>query len=244
MKNIPLLKRGWHMNDTNQNEKFGIKLVLKSVSILIVLIIITFITAGRIDYWPGWVFNGLNIFFIILAYVILLDRKDLIKERLKPGKGMKKWDKIYYAISTPIFFIISIFSILDAGRFGWGPQVPISIMIFGIILYIIGQTIVLWAKQTNNFFSSVVRIQSDRNQEVCKDGPYRFVRHPGYVGGVLFTIAIPLVLGSFLGLIPLPLAILLLFIRTHLEDKTLQKELTGYTDYTKEVRYRLLPGIW
>ena len=232
------------MNDTNQNEKFGIKLVLKSVSILIVLIIITFITAGRIDYWPGWVFNGLNIFFIILAYVILLDRKDLIKERLKPGKGMKKWDKIYYAISTPIFFIILIFSILDAGRFGWGPQVPISIMIFGIILYIIGQTIVLWAKQTNNFFSSVVRIQSDRNQEVCKDGPYRFVRHPGYVGGVLFTIAIPLVLGSFLGLIPLPLAILLLFIRTHLEDKTLQKELTGYTDYTKEVRYRLLPGIW
>ena len=232
------------MNDTNQNEKFGIKLVLKSVSILIVLIIITFITAGRIDYWPGWVFNGLNIFFIILAYVILLDRKDLIKERLKPGKGMKKWDKIYYAISTPIFFIILIFSILDAGRFGWGPQVPISIMIFGIILYIIGQTIVLWAKQTNNFFSSVVRIQSDRNQEVCKDGPYRFVRHPGYVGGVLFTIAIPLVLGSFLGLIPLPLAILLLFIRTYLEDKTLQKELTGYTDYTKEVRYRLLPGIW
>ena len=232
------------MNDTNQNEKLGIKLVLKSVSILIVFIIITFVTAGRIDYWPGWVFNGLNIFFIILAYVILLDRKDLIKERLKPGKGMKKWDKIYYAISTPIFFIILIFSILDAGRFGWGPQVPISIMIFGIILYIIGQTIVLWAKQTNNFFSSVVRIQSDRNQEVCKDGPYRFVRHPGYVGGVLFTIAIPLVLGSFLGLIPLPLAILLLFIRTYLEDKTLQKELTGYTDYTKEVRYRLLPGIW
>ncbi len=173
-----------------------------------------------------------------------MDRKDLIKERLKPGKGMKRWDKIYYATSTPIFFIMFIVSVLDAGRFGWGPQVPIGVIIFGVILYAIGQTIVLWAKRANKFFSSVVRIQSDRNQEVCKDGPYRLVRHPGYVGGILFTIAIPFVLGSFLGLIPLPLAILLLFIRTYLEDRTLQKELTGYTGYTKEVRYKLIPGIW
>jgi len=230
--------------ETLKIEHLGIKLILKSILFFIVFIAITFISAGRIDYWPGWVFNGLNIFFIILTYITLLDRKDLIKERLKPGKGMKRWDKIYYAASTPVFFIIFIVSILDASRFGWWPLVPIGVIIFGIILYIIGQTIVLWAKRTNKFFSSVVRIQSDRNQEVCKDGPYRIVRHPGYVGGILFTIAIPFVLGSFLGLIPLPLAILLLFIRTYLEDKTLQKELSGYTDYTKEVRYKLIPGIW
>jgi protein-S-isoprenylcysteine O-methyltransferase Ste14 len=117
-------------------------------------------------------------------------------------------------------------------------------MIFGIILYIIGQTIVVWAKRMNKFFSSVVRIQSDRNQTVCKDGPYRFVRHPGYVGGIIFSIATPIVLGSFLGLIPLPATIILIFIRTYLEDKTLQNELPGYIDYTKEVRYKLLPGIW
>ena len=230
--------------DTVKIEHLGIKLILKSILFFIVFIAITFISAGRIDYWPGWIFNGLNIFFIILTYIILLGSKDLIKERLKPGKGMKRWDKIYYATSTPIFFIMFIVSVLDAGRFGWGPQVPIVMIIFGVILYVIGQMIVLWAKRTNKFFSSVVRIQSDRNQEVCKDGPYRFVRHPGYVGGILFTIAIPLVLGSFLGLIPIPLAILLLFIRTYLEDRTLQKELLGYTGYTKEVRYKLLPGIW
>jgi protein-S-isoprenylcysteine O-methyltransferase Ste14 len=157
---------------------------------------------------------------------------------------MKGWDKIYYVVSTPLFFIVFIISILDASRFEWGPQVPIGIMIFGIILYIIGQTIVVWAKRMNKFFSSVVRIQSDRNQTVCKDGPYRFVRHPGYVGGIIFSIATPIVLGSFLGLIPLPATIILIFIRTYLEDKTLQNELPGYIDYTKEVRYKLLPGIW
>lgn len=230
--------------DKFKNKSLDIKLILKSILFFIVFLVITFISAGRIDYWQGWVFNGLNIFFIVLTYIILLNTKDLIKERLKPGKGMKKWDKIYYLTSTPIFFIMFIISILDAGRFEWGLQVPIGLIIFGVILYIIGQTIVLWAKQTNKFFSSVVRIQSDRNQKVCKDGPYRFIRHPGYAGGILFTIAIPFVLGSFLGLIPLPFTIVLIFIRTYLEDKTLQKELIGYMDYIKEVKYRILPGIW
>ena len=89
-----------------------------------------------------------------------------------------------------------------------------------------------------------LRIQKDRGQTVCKDGPYRFVRHPGYLGGLLFTIVTPFVLSSFWGLIPTVIAVVLLFIRTYLEDKTLQMELEGYTDYTNEARYRLLPGIW
>ena len=100
-------------NDTNQKEKLDVKLVLKSISIFIVLIIITFLAAGRLDYWQGWMFNGLNILFILLTYIVLIDRKDLIKERLKPGKGMKQWDRIYYAVSTPMFFVMFIISILD-----------------------------------------------------------------------------------------------------------------------------------
>jgi protein-S-isoprenylcysteine O-methyltransferase Ste14 len=102
----------------------------------------------------------------------------------------------------------------------------------------------LWAKRENKFFSSVVRIQKDRNQTVCKGGPYQYVRHPGYLGGLLYIIATPLLLGSFWGLIPVIIAVILLVIRTYLEDKTLQAELEGYKDYTNEVRYRILPGIW
>lgn len=226
----------------NQLGKVEGKLLLKSISFMVLMIIITFTVAGRIDYWQGWVYNGLNIVFLLVSYFLL--PAELIKERLKPEEGMKKWDKIYYVVSTPIFFAILIISVLDGGRFGWKPLIPILIIILGILVYSIGQIIILWAKKVNTYFSSVVRIQKDRKQTVCKEGPYGFVRHPGYLGGLLYTIATPFVLGSFWGLIPALLAIILLFIRTYLEDQTLQNELEGYIDYANEVRYKLLPGIW
>lgn len=231
-------------NDTNQKEKLGIKIVLKSILIFIVLIIITFITAGRLDYWQGWVFNGLNILFILITYIVLIDRKDLIKERLKPGKGMKQWDRIYYMVSTPMFFVMFIISILDANRFYWMPTISLILIFLGIIIYSIGQIVVLWAKKTNKFFSSVVRIQSERKQTVCTNGPYRYVRHPGYVGGLIFTTGTPLMLGSFWGLIPAIIIIFLVFWRTNMEDKTLKNELPGYNDYVKRVKFRLIPYIW
>ena len=199
--------------------------VTKSALILVVFVILTFLLAGRLDYWEGWVFNGLNVLSILVTYVVLRDRKDLIKERLKPGKGMKSWDKVYYLTSTPLFFVMFILSVLDAGRFSWNPRVPFAVAIIGVIAYSIGQAILLWAKRANRFFSSVVRIQTDRGQAVCSDGPYRFIRHPGYFGGLIFTLATPLMLGSYWGLIPAALILIPLFIRTRLEDKTLQDEL-------------------
>ena len=225
-----------------RKKKLEGKLIFKSVFSLVLIIAITFIGAGRIDYWQGWVYNGLNIIFLLLSYFLL--PLDLIEERLKPKEGIKKWDKIYYIVSTPVYFAILIISILDGGRFGWEPRIPIFVLIIGIVVYIIGQAMILWAKKVNKFFSSVVRIQKDRGQTVCKEGPYRLVRHPGYLGGLLYIIVTPFVLGSFWGLIPVVIAVILLFIRTYLEDKTLQRELEGYTDYTNKTRYRLLPGIW
>ena len=232
---------------TNQESTVGKeelegKLIFKSIFFFALIIAITFIGAGRIDYWQGWIYNGLNIIFLLLSYFLL--PRELIEERLKPKEGMKKWDKIYYIVSTPVYFAILIISILDGGRFDWEPRIPILVVIIGVVVYTIGQIIVLWAKKVNKFFSTVVRIQKDRGQTVCKDGPYRFVRHPGYLGGLLYIIVTPFVLSSFWGLIPAVIAVVLLFIRTYLEDKTLQRELKGYADYTNEVRYRLLPRIW
>ena len=232
---------------TNQESTVGKeelegKLIFKSIFFFALIIAITFIGAGRIDYWQGWIYNGLNIIFLLLSYFLL--PRELIEERLKPKEGMKKWDKIYYIVSIPVYFAILIISILDGGRFDWEPRIPILVVIIGVVVYTIGQIIVLWAKKVNKFFSIVVRIQKDRGQTVCKDGPYRFVRHPGYLGGLLCNIVTPFVLSSFWGLIPAVIAVVLLFIRTYLEDKTLQRELEGYTDYTNEARYRLLPGIW
>jgi len=228
--------------NTVRKEKLEGKLIFKSIFFFALIMVITFMGAGRINYWQGWIYNGLNLIFLLLSYFLL--PRELIEERLKPKEGMKKWDKIYYIISIPIYFVILIISILDGGRFGWEPQIPILVVIIGVVVYTIGQIIILWAKKVNKFFSSVVRIQKDRDQTVCKYGPYRLVRHPGYLGGLLYIIVTPFVLGSFWGLIPTVIAVILLFIRTYLEDKTLQNELEGYMDYANEVRYRLLPGIW
>jgi protein-S-isoprenylcysteine O-methyltransferase Ste14 len=218
------------------------KLLFRNIFFFIIIIALIFILAGRIDYWQGWLYIGLNIIFIALNYLLI--SPELIQERLKPEKGTKRWDKVYYALNIPLYFAILIISALDAGRFRWEPHISIYIVIFAASLYIIGQIIMLWAKRENKFFSSVVRIQKDRGQIVCKEGPYKFIRHPGYLGGIIYTIATPFVLASFWGLIPVLISVITLFIRTYLEDKTLQAELEGYKDYTKEVKYRILPGIW
>lgn len=220
------------------------QMILRSILVPMAITAFTFALAGRMDYWQGWVYNVLNLVILGLTYVALSNRKDLIQERLRPGQGMKRWDKIYYIVSSPTYFIAIAIASLDAGRFRWEPRVPLAIAMLGILVFFVGHLVLLWAKRANRFFSSVVRIQADRGQTVCKEGPYRFVRHPGYVGGMLFGIATPLALGSYWALIPATAGAVLVVARTYLEDMTLRKELPGYLEYTKEVRYRLLPRIW
>lgn len=224
--------------------KLSHKIVIRGILSYGLILVLTFISAGRLNYWQGWTYNGLNIFFVILTYYFLLDNTELIRERLKPGEGMKSWDKIYFMISSPFYFVMIILSALDAGRFDWSPKLPLFMIVIGILLYVIGQSIFLWSKKCNRFFSTVVRIQKERGHMVIKDGPYAYVRHPGYTSGILYTFATPLVLGSFWGLTINLFTILPLILRTYLEDKTLQKELDGYCEYTKEVKYRLIPHVW
>ena len=96
----------------------------------------------------------------------------------------------------------------------------------------------------NPFFEGTIRIQREKNHNVTKTGPYKIVRHPGYLGMLLGSISLPLALGSVLAFFPLVIMIILIFIRTYYEDTTLHRELTGYSEYCKEVKYRLIPFIW
>jgi protein-S-isoprenylcysteine O-methyltransferase Ste14 len=111
-------------------------------------------------------------------------------------------------------------------------------------LIVPGYTFAGWALVENRFFSSVVRIQTDRGHMVCDSGPYRIVRHPGYAGNILAQPGIMLALGSVWTIIPVIIALIIAVIRTLLEDKTLQEELPGYRDYLRRVRYRLIPGVF
>jgi len=217
--------------------------VIKGFFVFLLTVVIIFLLAGRITYWQGWVYGGTNFLLLLIISIIFASKADLVKERLEPGPGIKGWDKIlFYGLYIPIFYAVFIIATLDAGRFLWTAPLPVSVYIISYIAYFFSQFIHHWAMWVNRFYSSVVRIQT--GQEVVQNGPYQFVRHPGYVGGILMAISSPLIFGSLWALIPAAMVVILLIIRTYLEDITLQKELPGYTDYTKKVRYRLLPGIW
>ena len=114
----------------------------------------------------------------------------------------------------------------------------------GLCLTVAGYALTAWAMSVNAFFSPVVRIQAERGHSVVDRGPYRAVRHPGYVGFGLYAVGTALALDSLHALVPVTAVLLVIVLRTHLEDRTLQRELEGYARYATRVRYRLVPGIW
>jgi protein-S-isoprenylcysteine O-methyltransferase Ste14 len=231
------------MSQAALSRKAQIQLGLRAVLAPLAMLVLLFGFAGRWDYWQGWIYVVVNTVIVVLMGLLLTPDRTLMEERLNPKQGVKNWDKVYYALSTPMFFIGVALGGLDA-RFGWTTGMPAAVYWCSVIIYILGHAIMQWARYTNRFFSSMVRIQTDRGQTVCRDGPYRYVRHPGYTGGVLFTAVTGLVLGSWWACIPQVIALLALVWRTSMEDKTLKAELPGYAQYSTETRFRLLPWIW
>ena len=233
------------INETRNGKNIGyftsVFLGLFTVFLMIALILIL---GGRINYWQGWAFGVITVLLVLVKSIFFPSRSDLIEERIRPGPGIKWWDNLFYAFYIPAFFAVFIIGSLDGGRFGWTASLPIFVYISGYIMYIFSISIFLWAQQINRFFSTVVRIQHDRGHVVIQTGPYKYVRHPGYIGGIVMAISTALVLGSLWALMPAGVVVILLIIRTYLEDTTLQKELPGYADYAKKVRHRLLPGVW
>lgn len=221
-----------------------LKLIISSILKVASLLAVVFLGAGRLDYWQGWGLVSLLLIVGTVGYVFFKKRPELMKERAKPGKGMKWWDKVFWAFNVLFYLGVIVVGVLDGGRFIWTELIPLWGYILSYIAFFVGVTIVYWGMWTNNYFSSVVRIQKDRGQKVVTDGPYKIVRHPGYVGASIMMMSIGPILGSLWAMIPGGLWVISIIIRTYMEDITLQKELDGYKEYTKKTRYRLIPGIW
>ncbi len=227
-----------------QNRKALLRAVLAMSFLSLGMVPLLLLAAGRIDYWQAWVYGGVNLAVQAATWLVLRRHEDLIEERTRPGPGAKGWDKVYLAASSPLYFIAVFLSAVDAGRFGWSPPLPAPVYAAALLLYLAGQALFLRARQVNRYFSTVVRIQLERGQRVCDRGPYRVVRHPGYAAGILMMLTPPLLLGSLWGCLPQALAVIMLLVRTELEDRTLRRELPGYREYARRVRYRLVPLVW
>jgi len=221
-----------------------VNLLIKGFLTNLVFSAILFICAGRINYTQGWIFLATNILSTLMNYFTIHKNSELIHERSKLGEGIKSWDKVLLGLSALIYVIIIVLAGLDSGRFHWTPNFNWSISISGVLSTIIGQIFFLTARSQNNFFSTVVRIQKDRGHVVCDKGLYKTVRHPGYLGMIITLMGLPLITTSVWSIIPTLMAVILLLIRTSLEDKTLINELDGYADYTRETRNKLIPFVW
>jgi protein-S-isoprenylcysteine O-methyltransferase Ste14 len=217
--------------------------LIKSLLGLVFYGFLLFLPAGTLAWPHAWVY--LLIFLIVvLASSIFSDPELLRNERGVGQSGRKGWDLgllSVYGILTTI--VVPVLAGLD-WRNSWSGALPLWVIALAVILYLLAWAFGLWAMAVNRFFSKVVRIQHERGHHVIDHGPYRLVRHPGYVGGIIHNIGTPLILGSWWALLPAVLAGILMVIRTGLEDRTLQDELQGYKDYANQVRYRLIPGIW
>ena len=219
-------------------------LVIRGLIWLPAIIIAIFLLAGRLSYWQGWLFSIMILVVSAVSLIVFRRDQDLARERLKPGPGMKWWDKVFMVFFGPLNLALVVVAALDAGRFQWTPSLPVFVYLISWLVQLLSYYLVFWAIKVNRFFSSVVRIQDDRGHLLIQDGPYRWVRHPGYLAGILMEPSMPLVLGSLWALIPALVLTLLLIARTILEDGVLKKELPGYLEYAQKVPYRLIPGLW
>jgi protein-S-isoprenylcysteine O-methyltransferase Ste14 len=218
--------------------------ILKHVAGTFIFFLVVFLSAGRFNYWQGLIYVIIGILMFILNYTVLRPDSELLNERAKPGEGAKKWDKILLGLSFLATIAMFIIAGLDSGRYHWSPTFHWSLCLIGIFLTVSGQLLFLFAQKQNRFFSSTVRIQSNREHTVCETGLYKIVRHPAYLGSTIQSIGFPMLFGSLWSILPVGFLIILHLTRTYLEDKTLKKELKGYLEYSLKTRYRIIPYVW
>ena len=213
---------------------------VQSAIFLILAAVALFAAAGTLAILGFWLYLAI-LAAIVVASLLSLD-PGLLRERMRPG-GQRP--PLALRLFTIVMFLHWIVAGLDRGRFHWSDGVPSWIQASGLIALAAGYVLCFWAMAVNRFFSSVVRIQSDRGQHVVASGPYAYVRHPGYLAGIVIILASGLALGSWLAaLLVIVSSLPFLLYRAITEDRVLQAELPGYADYARRVRWRLVPGIW
>jgi len=231
---------------TAQTKLMTPKTIVQLVLVLVVMPLLPMIISGAWGWWEAWTYAAISFFGFILGRALASRRHpDLLAERSRSMgmEGAKPWDKVL----APAMALGSIVPLIVAGfdkRYGWTDPLAFNIKIVSLIVIVIGYVLGSWALIENKFFSGIVRIQEDRGHHVVSTGPYRFIRHPGYAGSLLAYLVVPIFLDSLWAYIPTILLIGIVFLRTSLEDRTLQAELPGYKEFTHQTRYLLLPYIW
>ncbi len=224
-------------------ERSGIRRIVQVLVSVLIIGVLLFLSAGRLNWLWAWLFLAGWLLLMLMSAFVMRKSPGLINERGRMADNVKGWDKVLMGIYSLILFTTPVVAGLDAVRFEWSAM-SLALHVIGGVLFVPAMIMPLWAMSANAYLSAMVRIQDDRGHQVVTTGPYRYVRHPMYVGTIFFGLSIPLFLGSWWTFIPCGLIVAIFITRAALEDKTLREELPGYAEYAQRVRYRLLPGVW
>lgn len=226
------------------NKTLIARYIVREAMGLVVMGVALFWSAGRLDWVPAWAALGVMLAWIVAtAVVVIYIHPGLLAERLGPRKGAKAWDTAILSAVGLLQLARYIVAGLDE-RYGWTGGFPAGMQAAALVLCAFGYALVAWATASNPFFSQIVRVQTERGHTVVSAGPYRYLRHPAYLGAIVFELAVCILLASWWALAISSISVVLLVLRTALEDRTLRAELPGYADYARRVRYRLVPALW
>jgi len=204
-----------------------------------------FLSAGTIAWPAGWIFLILLHGWLLVGIWLLLKyNPGLLEERINLSQSNQKaWDKVFILLLYSFLFAWLVLMPLDAVRFHWS-QMPLLLQVVGAVALVGSFFFISLTFRENSFLSPTVRIQEERGQTVISTGPYHYVRHPMYAGGLLLFLGTPLLLGSWYGLLLALIFIPAGAVRAVLEERVLRKELPGYDAYMAQVKYRLIPYVW
>ena len=222
------------------------KFMRRALLSLVFLGVVLFGAAGTLNWPQAWVYLAFTAALSFAGGFWLAGHDpDLLNERLGSliQREQKTWDKLFMVVMLTLWTGWYVLMGIDAKRYHWS-DVPLYAHAIGFVLLCLGAYLVWLTLRANSYAAPVVKIQKERGHKVVTTGPYAYVRHPMYAGGLLFIAGAPLVLGSWWGLAAAAGIFVLLGVRAVLEERTLKAELDGYADYAKRVRYRLVPHLW
>lgn len=230
----------------NQSGVNVTRVVIMLLLVLVVIPLLPILISGQWGWWQAWIMAAVFILAFIVSRALAVRRTpDILKERANYGQheNTQPWDQWL----SPLVAFGSVFILLVAGldvRYHWSAGFSLLVEMVGLVLILVGYVLGSYALIENAYFSGTVRIQAERGHKVVSSGPYGWVRHPGYLGSLVASLGMPLLLDSAWAFVPMIILGVFFIIRTSLEDRFLQKNLPGYRSYAQKVRYRLLPGIW
>jgi protein-S-isoprenylcysteine O-methyltransferase Ste14 len=228
-----------------QLTKAGYNTVAKQILSPVILAVMMFALAGTTDWFWGWVFSVVHVLvWVLMSAVLIRKNPELLNARSRPHDNAKTWDKVILLLYGLNWISLIALGGLDQ-RYGWTSPLPRGLYLLGNALIVVGFLLTTWAMLANRNFEVAVRIQDDRGHQVNTGGPYQYVRHPGYTGVIIaFYLGMPLALGSWPAALMGLVGIVIMVIRTTLEDRTLHAELDGYAAFAQQTRYRLFPNLW